>query len=529
MDKGKSKVIEREADKCENPPPRKEKGYGSSSRQSEVTANRTEQPVKTLMREVDDCEDDEMFYPELQEANNIFKAVYKEIMTIAFEANYYVEAVPALGSIEELQKVFRISPPSDWRLETTTETAIVPISARSLCMNMMNLDSWHASMSHIFHYVGGYIPDGVFKHLKDEDPSILHVEMVNAEFQLPTPFAAVRKFSFLRFLKEIIPDELWAIIDVSKDYFQHIDMDYMFEGKCRRRPSGVIIRARDDHSEIIWIENVEVPVLSQFQDNIYSAIINSDVAFSAKRWVDAFLWNLKRYQSAFFIQEIKWGRPYYLFLLSLTKNMRLDFMKCLRESPDDRDWTLLTDHGMRIMQDATMRSPEACKICGYISVVSFRIQAKPHLVFQYLVKKNRQLQWHLFLDEKEVLRFAADDESYLITLHQRSIITENSCGSEEYILQEASWDGFGYLIISAIMNQADVFCSLVAGYKDVDLKPSGFAIVPDGFDSSLVTFSLQEVLQVPDTHTGIRVKSCVAKRIISEIIEEMADVVKSAS
>ena len=143
----------------------------------------------------------------------------------------------------------------------------------------------------------------------------------------------------------------------------------------------------------------------------------------------------------------------YLFLLSLTKNMRLDFMKCLRESPDDRDWTLLTDHGMRIMQDATMRSPEACKICGYISVVSFRIQAKPHLVFQYLVKKNRQLQvnyistspishyhlffmmqtfpllqWHLFLDEKEVLRFAADDESYLITLHQRSIITENSCG-----------------------------------------------------------------------------------------------------
>lgn len=92
--------------------------------------------------------------------------------------------------------------------------------------------------------------------------------------------------------------------------------------------------------------------------------------------------------------------------------------------------------------------------------------------------------------------------------------------SEEYILQEASWDGFGYLIISAIMNQADVFCSLIAGYKDVDLKPSGFAIVPDGFDSSLVTFSLQEVLQVPDTHTGIRVKSCVAKRIISEIIEE---------
>lgn len=73
--------------------------------------------------------------------------------------------------------------------------------------------------------------------------------------------------------------------------------------------------------QIIWIENVEVPVLSQFQDNIYSAIINSDVAFSAKRWVDAFLWNLKRYQSAFFIQEIKWGRPCMMLSFLITADI----------------------------------------------------------------------------------------------------------------------------------------------------------------------------------------------------------------
>ena len=86
------------------------------------------------------------------------------------------------------------------------------------------------------------------------------------------------------------------------------------------------------------------------------------------------------------------GCAAYLSLLSLTTNMRMDFMKCLRGSPDDRDWKILTDHGMRIMQDATGRSHEARNICGYTSVVSFRIQAKPQLVFQYLVKKNRQLQ-----------------------------------------------------------------------------------------------------------------------------------------
>ena len=73
------------------------------------------------------------------------------------------------------------------------------------------------------------------------------------EFHLPTPFAAVRKFSFLRFLKEVMPDELWTIIDVSEDYFH--DVGKMTERKCRRRPSAVLIRACDDHSEV----TIEIP------------------------------------------------------------------------------------------------------------------------------------------------------------------------------------------------------------------------------------------------------------------------------
>ena len=114
-------------------------GYGSSSTQSEVDAYRTEQTVETWMSEDDNSEDSDMPYLKLQEANNIFKAIYKEIMTIAFEAKYFIKALPALGSIEEFQKVFRISPPPGVRLETTTETAIVPIPARTLCMNLMDL------------------------------------------------------------------------------------------------------------------------------------------------------------------------------------------------------------------------------------------------------------------------------------------------------------------------------------------------------------------------------------------------------
>lgn len=88
------------------------------------------------------------------------------------------------------------------------------------------------------------------------------------------------------------------------------------------------------------------------------------------------------------------------------------------------------------------------------------------------------------------------------------------------MLQEASWDGFSYLITSAIMTQADAYYSLIARCKDVELKPSGFAIVPDGCDSCLVTCSLLEDLQTPDAETGIKIKSFTTQRAISEIMAD---------
>ena len=59
----------------------------------------------------------------------------------------------------------------------------------------------------------------------------------------------IRKFCFLRSLREIEAD-IWAIVDVSNDYFHHEPSDSTSEVKCRRRPSGVIIRKCGDGSEV---------------------------------------------------------------------------------------------------------------------------------------------------------------------------------------------------------------------------------------------------------------------------------------
>lgn len=76
---------------------------------------------------------------------------------------------------------------------------------------------------------------------------MIYICQINAELLLPMPCMPTRKFSFVRFLRQVIPD-VWAVVDVSTDYFPHIDST--LKVNCKRRPSGVIIRRRDDHSEV---------------------------------------------------------------------------------------------------------------------------------------------------------------------------------------------------------------------------------------------------------------------------------------
>jgi hypothetical protein len=53
----------------------------------------------------------------------------------------------------------------------------------------------------------------------------------------------------LRCLREIVAD-VWVIVDVSNDYFDHEPSNSTSEVKCRRRPSGVIIRKHGNGSEV---------------------------------------------------------------------------------------------------------------------------------------------------------------------------------------------------------------------------------------------------------------------------------------
>jgi homeobox-leucine zipper protein len=135
------------------------------------------------------------------------------------------------------------------------------------------------------------------------------------------------------------------------------------------------------------------------------------------------------------------------------------------------------------------------------------------------------LQWSSLLEESEELfTCATEDDSICITLRKK-VVSQNH--STEYLLQEASEDELCHFIISSPMTKVAVDAALFSGiWKNDFLKPSGFAIMPDGSgglqsDASLVTIAIQQELDVVDLEDrpAIETMSNIVRGIVGEIKE----------
>lgn len=80
------------------------------------------------------------------------------------------------------------------------------------------------------------------------------------------------------------------------------------------------------------------------------------------------------------------------YLLNLTEYMEKNFLECINEAPNRRKWDILSDGEVRVLKDVTMNHVETQGSSNYIALTSFRIQAQPFLVVQFLLKNNVKLQ-----------------------------------------------------------------------------------------------------------------------------------------
>jgi hypothetical protein len=85
------------------------------------------------------------------------------------------------------------------------------------------------------------------------------------------------------------------------------------------------------------------------------------------------------------------------YLLNLIKCMEKDYFDCISEAPNRRKWEILADEGIRVLKDVTVNHVETLGSDNYIALTSFHVQAAPLLLFQFLVKRNFQLQVNCYL------------------------------------------------------------------------------------------------------------------------------------
>ncbi|KAJ8634737.1 hypothetical protein MRB53_009004 [Persea americana] len=158
--------------------------------------------------------------------------------------------------------------------EVTRETVVLAMNHIKLVEILMNVNQWASVFSTIISKA--VIMDVLVASDGGNYNGALQVML--AEFQVPSPLVPVQESYFARFCKQH-GDGTWVVVDVSLDNVHPGPSE-----SYRRRPSGCVIQEMpNDYSKVTWVEHVEVDHKKVHQ--MYKPIAGLGLLFGAKRWV----------------------------------------------------------------------------------------------------------------------------------------------------------------------------------------------------------------------------------------------------
>ncbi|XP_015070655.1 homeobox-leucine zipper protein PROTODERMAL FACTOR 2-like isoform X2 [Solanum pennellii] len=311
------------------------------------------------------------------------------------------------------------------------------------------------------------------------------LQVMTAEFQVPSPLVPTRENYFVRYCKHHAADGTWAVVDVSLDNLRPTSVS-----RCRRRPSGCLIQELPNgYSKVTWIEHVEVD--DRGVHNIYKPLVNSGLAFGAKRWVAVLDRQCERLASAM-ANNIPTGDIGVITspegrksMLKLAERMVMSFCAGVGASTA-HTWTTLSGSGaddVRVMTRKSIDDPGRPPGIVLSAATSFWLPVPPKRVFDFLRDENSRSEWDILSNGGLVQEMAhianGRDPGNCVSLLR--VNSGNSSQSNMLILQESSTDSTGSYVIYAPVDIVAMNVVLSGGDPDyVALLPSGFAILPDG-------------------------------------------------
>ncbi|KAG2568989.1 hypothetical protein PVAP13_7NG364900 [Panicum virgatum] len=227
------------------------------------------------------------------------------------------------------------------------------------------------------------------------------LQVMSVEFQVPSPLVPTRESYFVRYCKQNA-DGTWAVVDVSLDSLRPGSVL-----KCRRRPSGCLIQEMPNgYSKVTWVEHVEVDDRSVH--NIYKQLVNSGLAFGARRWVGTLDRQCERLASVMAsniptsdigVITSSEGRK---SMLKLAERMVMSFCGGVTASAAHQ-WTTLSGSGaedVRVMTRKSVDDPGRPPGIVLNAATSFWLPVPPKRVFDFLRDESSRsealghpLQW----------------------------------------------------------------------------------------------------------------------------------------
>ncbi|KAK1368420.1 Homeobox-leucine zipper protein PROTODERMAL FACTOR 2 [Heracleum sosnowskyi] len=360
------------------------------------------------------------------------------------------------------------------------------------------------------------------------------LQVMTAEFQVPSPLVPTRENYFVRYCKKL-DNKTWAVADVS------LDSLCPASNQCRRRPSGCLIQQwPNGYSKVTWVEHVEVDDTDVH--DIYKSLVNSGLAFGAKRWIMILHRQCERFTSAMAnipagdCQEVIVTPEGRKSMLKLAARMTLGFYTGLGVTTGER-WTTLSGSGadsIRIMTRTNIDDPGKPTGTILTAATSFWIPVPPKKVFDFLRDVNTRSVWDIISSQGPV--------------HEAAQIANYGPGNcvsllsldKMFILQESCTDSTGsYVIYAPVDIDAINFVLRHGANPDyVSLLPAGFAIHPDGpgqnvgevgTGESLLTVAFQ-ILVDSVTPGGMSPVSslinCTADRIKLEVMRDDPNIIR---
>ncbi|XP_030546263.1 homeobox-leucine zipper protein HDG2-like isoform X1 [Rhodamnia argentea] len=370
--------------------------------------------------------------------------------------------------------------PAGFSTEASRESIVVIMDHINLVEILMDANQWSTVFSSIVSRAATLevLSTGVAGNYNGA------LQVMTAEFQVPTPLVPTREVYFVRYCKQH-SDGTWAIVDVSLDHLRPSSIV-----RCHRRPSGCVIQEMPNgYSKVTWVENVEVD--DRGVHSLYKQLVNYGHAFGAKRWVATLDRQCERLTSAMAtnipntdvgVITSQEGRK---SMLKLAERMVISFCAGVSASTA-HTWTTLSGTGaddVRVMTRKSIDDPGRPPGIVLSAATSFWLPVLPNRVFDFLRDENSRSEWDILSNGGAVQEMAhianGRDTGNCVSLLR--VNSANSSQSNMLILQESCTDSAGSFVIYAPVDIVAMNVVLNGGDPDyVALLPSGFAILPDG-------------------------------------------------